>query len=74
VADYRLKVIPKPDNPNTTVLRVRFRGPAVVGDGPDNYLCGACGKILCKNIAHGQIASVVFNCDDCGSYNAIIAE
>lgn len=71
MADVRLKVIPKPAEGTAPVIRTD-KGKDFVfikGAGPDNLLCGNCGKILCEKMTLDQIRGVVFECPNCGAFN-----
>lgn len=43
----------------------------IKGQGQDNYLCGACGNVLCENVHRGQVINIVFVCPKCGNYNVV---
>jgi len=63
-----MEVIPKPKEGTMAVFKLGKEGK-IEGEGNDNYLCGACGNIICKNVNRGQLINLVFVCPNCGSYN-----
>ena len=74
MTDYSMAVIPKPKEGTAAVLswsgeKGKF---AVIKDGGnDNYICGACGNVICQNVNRGQIINLVIACPNCGSYNIL---
>lgn len=66
--DIVLKTIPEPVAKGLSVLRITS---APSSDGPDNYICGQCKKILFNGINNGQLTNVVIKCEECGSCNGV---
>ena len=73
MTDYLMEVIPKPKEGSATVFNFKKKGRFVVikGKGNDNYLCGTCRNVICKNVNRGQISNIVFKCPNCDSYNLL---
>lgn len=70
--DYNLSVIPEEETKNKAVLvREDKETPFIEGKSDDNYLCGVCNNLLCKNISRGQIINLVFKCPNCGAFNKV---
>ena len=71
MSDFAMKIIPKAKEGTAAVLIFARKGRYVIisGGGSDNYLCGACENIICKNVNRGQIINLVFKCPNCGEYN-----
>lgn len=71
MSNYSMEVIPKPEEGTAAVLKFNKKGKFAIikGNGSDNYLCGACGNIICQNVNRGQIINLVFVCPNCDSYN-----
>ena len=86
--DIALRVIPEPSNKNSSFFHYRGEkehfGAFVAGSGGDNYVCGNCGAILCKDIDRERDLAlqgvslksltkddIVFLCPFCGDYNAL---
>jgi hypothetical protein len=83
--DIPLPVIPKPEH--ASILEHNQDAPFnsfVTGNGSDNYVCGNCGAVLCKNIVREKalgagkvkLASIakegiVLKCPYCDNYNAL---
>lgn len=71
--DIPMDVYPEPKSHTAAVLI--FSGekeafnPFVIDHGNDNYVCGKCSAVLCKNIIHGSVKNLVFKCPFCDSYN-----
>jgi hypothetical protein len=68
-----MDVIPPPQEGTAAILILSKKGKFSIinGQGDDNYQCGACENIICKNVVRGQIINLVFVCPNCGSYNHI---
>ena len=66
---YIMRVILKPDHQKMSVLETIRYGPAMTGNGEDNYLCGACQFVLCKNVRSAQVIGIVIRCPRCKAYN-----
>ena len=73
MTDHAAKVIPKPKEGEGAIIQ-DSKGrdsPFLVGEGTDNYLCGKCKFVICKNMNQGQIRDLIFVCPKCNSYNLI---
>jgi DNA-directed RNA polymerase subunit RPC12/RpoP len=73
--DFKLPMTPEPGKDSSVI-----DGPTVSGDGSDNYLCGNCGAVMCKNITPGNITRFIrstgkggmsIKCKNCGYYAAL---
>ena len=73
MSNYTVKEIPEPEEGTESVLIFKKKGrySIISGGGSDNYLCGVCENIICKDVNRGQIMNLVFQCPDCGEYNRI---
>ncbi len=66
-----MRVIPEPPSMTRTILVPDFQGPAVVSEGPLDYICGTCALVLLKGVAVGMVQKVVIRCGGCGTFNEI---
>jgi len=73
MANIQMEVIPEPQKGTAAVLVPGPDGPQIMfkGNSNDNYMCGACGKIICENVSRGTFINLVFKCFGCGSYNRV---
>ena len=73
MSNFEMKIIPKPKDGTATILKLSKNGKfhLIKGHGYDNYLCGACNNIICKNVERGQIVNIVFECPNCHNYNLV---
>jgi hypothetical protein len=70
--NFVLPVSPKPKPDSGANIVSNF-----TSDGPDNYLCGKCEAVMCRNITRGQMTkSVIVSdvelfcvCHECGAYH-----
>lgn len=71
MSDYQMEVIAEPEHGSASVLVFGKNGPysIIESDGSDNYLCGACRNVICRNVTRGQIINIVFKCPNCNAYN-----
>ena len=71
--DIPTDVYPEPKQHTASVLEFSGEKEAfeafIKGEGNDNYVCGKCSAVLCKNIIHGSVKNFVFKCPFCDSYN-----
>lgn len=65
----RLKVVKDPDPAQVTIATMNTFGPFAKGVGPNNYLCGSCGKTLLKKVKPGEFYRIVIVCRKCGANN-----
>ena len=73
VRDFELEVISQPEEGTATILVFKKKGKHAFfkGVGEVNYLCGACGNVLCQGTERGQIIGIVFKCPNCDSFNYV---
>lgn len=74
MTDFKMKVIPQSDIGERPILKTSLTNEDfvfVVGEGDTNYLCGSCGRVICKNVIRSQIKEIVFICPSCNSHNLI---
>jgi DNA-directed RNA polymerase subunit RPC12/RpoP len=76
MTNYSMKVVPKSMISSVAIITSgpKEKVPLInnQGDGEgDNYLCGACENIICKNVARGQLVNTTVQCPNCGSYNIV---
>lgn len=67
----RLPVIPEPD-PGTRSVFQKTTAGSVIFAGEETGLsldCGRCGSPLVQGLRREQVASIVLQCNACGSYN-----
>jgi len=65
-------VIPEPKAGTRSFLTIPS-GPIIIGQGDDNYVCGACGNVLAQAVTFGQIRNIVFKCNKCGAFSEVTA-
>jgi DNA-directed RNA polymerase subunit RPC12/RpoP len=65
----RLKVVQDPDSAKMNIVKMNSFGPFAKGVGPNNYLCGSCGKTLMKKVKPGEFYQTVIVCRRCGANN-----
>lgn len=74
MTDYSMEIIPKPKEGTASVFSwsgEKGKFAVIKGEGNDNYICGACGNVICQNVNRGQIIDLVIACPNCGSYNIL---
>jgi transcription elongation factor Elf1 len=64
MANYRMGLVPTPDN-NASI------SPMVNSSGPDSFLCARCDLVLANSIRLGQLHNVLIKCPNCESYNTV---
>ncbi|MHA7967689.1 hypothetical protein ACX93W_26605 [Paenibacillus sp. CAU 1782] len=50
------------------VIEIDVSGPALLGDGPDNYTCPKCGNIIAKSVKLSDLTkylNAAFKCYNC---------
>lgn len=57
--------------PGTASVLVPAVLPAMRGEGDTDYVCGACGVVLCEKLDAGQIEFLVFKCPACGAHSRV---
>lgn len=45
--------------------------PALTGNGTIDYVCQACGTVVCKSMRDGEIDGVLFRCPHCLRVNRV---
>jgi uncharacterized ferredoxin-like protein len=45
--------------------------PALSGDGPIDYVCQACGTVICQSMREGELDGVLFRCPQCLRVNRV---
>jgi hypothetical protein len=69
MASFRLNVVESPDPEKVTIATMNMFGPFAKGVGPNDYLCGSCGKMLMKKVRSGEFYHTVIVCRGCGANN-----
>ena len=66
-----LTVIPEPDPNTRSVFQLSGAGTVFIRgtDGVDTLVCGQCGADLAIGIDASQVRGIVFQCNDCKSFN-----
>jgi hypothetical protein len=69
----RLEVVTSRDA-GGRVTPIFVRGaPAFRGHSQTDYVCGACGMVICEGVRLGSFAGIVFHCGSCGELNRVPA-
>lgn len=74
MAIHRLKPVSEQqatkDGWGIVVAASGLKGPYVKGDGPDDFVCGACQAVLLKGVPPGVvIRNMAPKCPECGTIN-----
>lgn len=70
--NYKMLIIPEEKTKTESVFVLTNKGiPLFKGDGNDNYVCGVCNEVICKNITRGQFIGLVFKCSNCEAFNKV---
>ncbi len=56
--------------PGARVIQSRT-APALTGNGTIDYVCQACGTVVCKSMRDGEIDGVLFRCPHCLRVNRV---
>ena len=74
-AVHRLELerLARPDEA-TVPMRARSGAPVFMSNGAIDYVCAACGSVICRRMRSGQLAGIVFSCGGCGSLNRVPLE
>jgi len=76
---FKMRVIPKPEEGTRTVFQWKEgtpektrRGPMMKGRGLSDYKCGNCGHVILYGVNLNQVKDIVFPCENCGKYNEAV--
>ena len=70
----RLRIIAEPLRNSRNVLEIPSAETVFfIGHGDTNYLCGTCKCVLADSIEDGLLSNLVLKCNNCKSYNDILA-
>jgi ribosomal protein S27AE len=70
MADIRMREVLEGEVPPNggSAIQDHVDRPVVVGEGPNNYLCGNCGNLLAEHLSPPQMnIKVRIRCAKCGS-------
>jgi ribosomal protein S27AE len=70
MADIRMREVLEGEVPPNggSAIQDHVDRPVVVGEGPNNYLCGNCGNLLAEHLSPPQMnIQVRIRCAKCGS-------
>lgn len=45
--------------------------PAFEGLGDVDYVCGSCGRVVCRSVKRGLFAGMIFRCVGCNKLNRV---
>ena len=70
-----LRVV-EPSDEQAEVVRPQGPGPFLESDGDDTWVCGGCGRVLCREMNETVIdveedTVLVMQCPDCGAGNLL---
>ena len=76
---YQMEVVADPGSKGATLKRANVifanKHPYchIVGNGDQNYLCGACKAVLIHNLnpREVKIQGIHFHCASCGNFNLV---
>ena len=56
--------------PGASVISART-SPVITGDGSIDYVCAACGAVVCGSMRAGEVDGVAFRCPECRRVNRV---
>lgn len=56
--------------PGARVISSRS-APTLTGDGVTDYVCQACGTVICRSMREGEVDGVLFRCPECLRVNRV---
>lgn len=65
------KVVSDDEAKKHGVLVPTFAGPAITGQGTNDWHCGKCDHLLANKTSTGQFQGVGIKCFECGSVNIL---
>jgi hypothetical protein len=74
MALYRFKVLTKEEADQRGIINSPGPGPFVIGDGPDDYVCGNCNQTITKSVSLSdliRIENAAFKCFTCKAINSL---
>ncbi|HYD40202.1 MAG TPA: hypothetical protein VEB43_05190 [Anaeromyxobacter sp.] len=70
MASKRIEMELYTEPPGSSVITSRT-APAVTGEGNTDYVCGACGTVVCRSMRQGEVDGVAFRCPQCWRVNRV---
>lgn len=70
MASKRIEMELYTEPPGSSVIQSRT-APVLTGDGSIDYVCGACGTIVCRSMRQGEVDHVAFRCPECRRVNRV---